>query len=83
MLTFGKVAILGIEATLPDARAHGCHTALLERRLRDARKAGCEIAVAEVCDVHPGSPDAVRNLLRLGFEEIPGTATWRRPRGIA
>jgi GNAT superfamily N-acetyltransferase len=83
MLTFGKVAILGIEATLPDARAHGCHTALLERRLRDARKVGCEIAVAEVCDLHPGSPDAIRNLLRLGFEEIPGTATWRRPKGIA
>lgn len=83
MLVLGKVALLGLEATLPDARHHGCHTALLERRLRDARKAGCDTAVAEVCDAHPGSPDAVRNLLRLGFEEIPGNATWRRPRGIA
>jgi GNAT superfamily N-acetyltransferase len=83
MLVLGKVALLGLEATLPSARHHGCHTALLERRLADARKAGCDTAVAEVCDTHPGSPDVVRNLLRLGFEEIPGSATWRRPRGIA
>lgn len=83
MLVFGKVALLGLEATLPDARDHGCQTALLERRLVDARKHGCDTAVAMVCDVHPGSPDAVRNLLRLGFEEIAGSATWRRPSGIA
>ncbi|HEY2053325.1 MAG TPA: hypothetical protein VGH14_05250 [Solirubrobacterales bacterium] len=83
MLILGKVALLGIEATLPDARGHGCQTALIERRLIDARKQSCDFAVAEVCDIHPASPDAVRNLLRLGFDEIAGSATWRRPSGIA
>ncbi len=83
MLVLGKVALLGLEATLPEARHHGCHTALLERRLIDARKAGCEVAVAEVCDTHLVTPDAVGNLRHLGFEEIAGTATWRRPSGIA
>lgn len=82
-LVLGKVALLGIEATLPDARGHGCQTALIERRLVDAKKAGCDTAVAEVCDAHPASQDAIRNLLRLGFEEIAPTATWRRPSGIA
>jgi GNAT superfamily N-acetyltransferase len=83
MLVLGKVALLCLEATLPDARGHGCHTALIERRLVDARKAGCDTIVAEVCDVPPGSPDAVSNLLHLGFKEIAGSATWRRPSGIA
>jgi hypothetical protein len=83
MLILGKVALLCLEATLPEARSHGCHTALIERRLVDARKADCDTVVAEVCDVPPGSPDAVSNLLSLGFEEIAGIATWRRPSGVA
>jgi hypothetical protein len=83
MLIFGKVALLGLEATVPDARMHGCHTALLTRRLVDAAKEGCDLVVAEVCDEHPSSPEATRNFLRLGFEEIPGSSTWRRPSGIA
>lgn len=83
MLVLGKVALLGLEATLPDARRHGCQTALLERRLIDARKEGCDVAVAEACDTYPGSPGAVRNLQHLGFEEIAGSGTWRRPTGIA
>jgi GNAT superfamily N-acetyltransferase len=83
MLVHGKVALLGLEATLPEARGHGCQTALLERRLIDARKEGCDVAVAEVCDERPATPSAVRNLEHLGFEEIAGSATWRRPTGIA
>jgi len=83
MLVLGKVALLGLEATLPEARGHGCQTALIERRLVDARKAGCDVAVAEVCDERPATPDAVRNLEHLGFEEIAGSSTWRRPSGIA
>jgi GNAT superfamily N-acetyltransferase len=83
MLVLGKVALLGLEATLPDARGHGCQTALLTRRLADARREGCESIVAEVCDDHPASPNAVRNLERLDFEEIPGSIVWRRPTGIA
>ncbi|MBS1892522.1 MAG: hypothetical protein JST59_14590 [Actinobacteria bacterium] len=83
MLVLGKVALLGLEATLPEARRHGCHTALLERRLIDARKHGCDFAVAEVCDAHASSAAAIRNLKHLGFEEIGGGTTWRRPTGIA
>jgi GNAT superfamily N-acetyltransferase len=83
MLIVGKVALLGLEATVPDARGHGCQTALITRRLADARRHGSVIVVAEVCDAYPGSPEAVRNLERLGFEEIPGSSTWRRPTGIA
>ena len=82
MLVRGEVAILGLEATLPAARGHGCQTALIERRLVDARKAGCEVVVADVCDAHPAGEAAARNLGRLGFEEIAGSAMWRRPRGI-
>jgi GNAT superfamily N-acetyltransferase len=83
MLVLGKVGLLGLEATLPEARGHGCQTALIERRLIDARKAGCDVVVAEVCDEQPATPDATRNLEHLGFVEIAGTATWRRPSGIA
>jgi GNAT superfamily N-acetyltransferase len=83
MLVLGKVALLGLEATLPEARRHGCHTALLERRLIDARRHGCDFAVAEVCDAHQLSDAAIRNLKHLGFEEIGGGTTWRRPTGIA
>jgi GNAT superfamily N-acetyltransferase len=83
MLVLGKVALLGLEATLPEARRHGCHTALLERRLIDARKQGCDFAVVEVCDAHQLSDAAIRNLKHLCFEEIGGGTTWRRPTGIA
>jgi GNAT superfamily N-acetyltransferase len=82
MLVLGKVALIGLDATLPEARGHGCQTALITRRLIDARAQGCDTVVAEVCDAHPASPDAARNLERLGFEEIAGSTTWRRPRGI-
>jgi GNAT superfamily N-acetyltransferase len=83
MLIVGKVALIGLEATVPHARGNGCQTALIKRRLADARSHGSAVVVAEVCEAHPASPDAIKNLERLGFEEIPGSATWRRPSGIA
>jgi hypothetical protein len=83
MMVSGRVALLGLDATLPEARDHGCQTALLTRRLVEARRAGCDTVVAEVCGEHPASPAAARNMLRMGFEEIPGRVNWRRPRGIA
>lgn len=83
MLILGKVALMGLEATAPHARRHGCQTALIKRRLADARKHGSAIVIAEVCEAHPASPDAVKNLQRLGFEEIAGSSVWRRPSGIA
>jgi GNAT superfamily N-acetyltransferase len=83
MLVAGKLALLGLDATLPDARGHGCQTALITKRLIDATRAGCDTIVAEVYDIDPVSPAAVKNLQRTGFEEIPGIVTWRRPTGIA
>jgi GNAT superfamily N-acetyltransferase len=83
MMIHGKVALLGLEATLPGARSHGCQTALIQRRLIDARREGCDVVVAEVCDTRPATPSAIGNLERLGFEEIPPSVTWRRPTGIA
>jgi GNAT superfamily N-acetyltransferase len=83
MLVSGKVALLGLDATLPDARGHGCQTALITRRLVDATKAGCDSVIAEVFDGDPVNHKAVSNLERIGFEEIPPTVTWRRPTGIA
>lgn len=83
MFVSGKVALLGLEATLPDARRHGCQTALITRRLAEATRRGCDMVIAEVCGEHPASPAAARNLERIGFEEIPGSVNWHRPTGIA
>jgi hypothetical protein len=83
MLVAGRVALLGLDATVPEARGHGCQSALITRRLVDAGEAGCDTVVAEVCREHPGGAVAVGNLLRAGFEEIPGRVNWRRPRGLA
>jgi GNAT superfamily N-acetyltransferase len=83
MMIVGRVALLGLDAALPDARGHGCQSALLTRRVVEARNAGCDTIVAEACEDHPAGGAAARNLLRLGFEEIPGKVNWRRPSGIA
>jgi GNAT superfamily N-acetyltransferase len=82
MLVAEKLALLGLDATLPEARRRGCHKALIERRLRDAARAGCEAALAEVCDVLPTSRVAAANLERAGFAEVTGRTNWRRPTGI-
>lgn len=83
MMIHAGIALLGLDATLVDARGHGCQTALITRRLTEATRLGCDTIVAEVCQDHPASPAAVRNLLRIGFREIPGKVNWRRPRGLA
>lgn len=83
MLVAGSLALLGLDATIPDARGQGCQTALITRRLRDATRAGCDTVVAEVYDQDPVSRSAITNLEHTGFVEIPGSATWRRPTGIA
>ena len=83
MMILDNVALLGLDATLTEARNHGCQTALITRRLTDATKLGCNTIVAEVCPNHPASPAAVRNLQGIGFKEIPGKVNWRRPRGLA
>jgi GNAT superfamily N-acetyltransferase len=83
MMVIDKLALMCLDATLPEARHRGCQTALIKRRLRDARRAGAETAVAEVCDEHPAGRGAAANLERVGFTEIAGLVNWRRPSGIA
>jgi GNAT superfamily N-acetyltransferase len=83
MRLFGDLALLGLDATLPDFRHHGCQSALITRRLRDAAQAGCTEVAAEVWNGHPASQDAAEVLEQAGFEEIPGRTNWQRPSGIA
>jgi hypothetical protein len=81
MLIEGKVAQLGIDATLRPARAQGCQQALLRRRLLDATRAGCHTVFAELADCQPeGIAIARHNLRRAGFETTYDSQDWRRPR---
>lgn len=83
MLVTGNLAMLGLDATLPDFRGRGCQSALITRRMVDATQAGCDTIAAEVWDGHPASDAAAAVLEDAGFEEIAGRRNWRRPRGIA
>jgi GNAT superfamily N-acetyltransferase len=83
MLVTGKLAMFGLDATLPEFRGRGCQSALITRRLVDACRAGCETAAAEVWVGHPASDAAASVLEEAGFEEIHGRRNWRRPTGIA
>jgi GNAT superfamily N-acetyltransferase len=82
MLVTGKLALLGLDATLPEFRGRGCQSALITRRLLDASQKGCETIAAEVWDGHPASEAAASVLEEAGFEEIAGRRNWRRPTGI-
>jgi GNAT superfamily N-acetyltransferase len=83
MLISGKLALLGLDATLPEFRDRGCQSALITSRLVDASKKGCDTVAAEVWDGHPATEAAAGVLERAGFEEIAGRTNWRRPTGIA
>lgn len=79
MLVDDGVAVLGLDATTPEARNRGCHTALVERRLADAAAAGCQTALAESCEMPDDRASAGRNFQRLGFVEAGRSVGWRRP----
>jgi hypothetical protein len=79
MLLHNGMAVLGLDATLPEAREHGCHTALIRRRLADAAEAGCSIVLAESCEVPAERAAAGRNLEREAFLEAGRSVSWRRP----
>ena len=83
MLVTGKLALFGLDATLPEFRGRGCQSALITRRMVDACRAGCDAVAAEVWDGHPASDAAASVLEEAGFEEIAGKRNWRRPTGIA
>ncbi|MGD9735529.1 MAG: hypothetical protein AB7V58_07980 [Solirubrobacterales bacterium] len=73
------LAVLGLDATAPDARHRGCHSELIRRRLVDAAQAGCELVVAESFDSPDDRAEAGRNFLRAGFAEDGRSVCWRRP----
>jgi hypothetical protein len=83
MRVSGKLALLGLDATLPDFRDRGCQSALITRRLIDATRTGCDTVAAEVWQGHPASEAAAGVLEQAGFEEIAGRTNWKRPSGIA
>jgi GNAT superfamily N-acetyltransferase len=83
MRVCGNLALLGLDATLPEFRERGCQSALITRRLVDATKTGCDTVAAEVWNGHPASQAAADVLEQAGFEEIAGRTNWRRPTGIA
>ena len=70
MLVDGKVAELGIAATLEGGRRRGCQLALLRRRIEDAAEAGARTLFVETGARVPGRPStSYANILRAGFEE--------------
>jgi GNAT superfamily N-acetyltransferase len=79
----GRLALFGLDATLPEFRGRGCQSALITRRLVDATQAGCDLISAEVWEGHPASREAVDVLRGAGFEKIPGRTNWQRPSGVA
>ncbi|KAL4938479.1 hypothetical protein BDV06DRAFT_200879 [Aspergillus oleicola] len=62
--TFGEVAELYIDSTLPEFRGRGIQTALLKARLAEAKKNRIKTAVV---NTRPGSGSA-RNMERVGFK---------------
>jgi GNAT superfamily N-acetyltransferase len=84
MLIHDGVALLGFDATVPDARGRGCNQALLRQRLLAAFEAGCETIVAELPESdEEGMTAAVRNLYRAGFVPAYRSMNWQRPRSRA
>ncbi len=80
MLIDGRVAQLGLGATLEHGRRRGLHTALLRRRLLDAAQAGCTFAFVELGECEPDRLSvACRNLRRAGFQEAYESRDWQRP----
>src|SRR5579859_489184 len=65
----GKLAWLGIAATVPGFRRRGAQTALLAARIRRASELGCTLLVTETGEAVDGRPaGSYRNILRAGFE---------------
>jgi hypothetical protein len=80
MLIGDGVAQLGPGTTAEHARGHGCHVALLRRRLIDAHALGCHTVFVELgeCDSGPLAV-ACRNLRRAGFSPAYESHNWQRP----
>jgi GNAT superfamily N-acetyltransferase len=79
MLLHDGIAVLGLDATAPDARHRGCQMALIQRRLAEAAQADCTTVLAESCEVPADRAAAGRNFLRAAFAEAGRSVGWRRP----
>lgn len=79
MLIQDGMAVLGLDATTPEARQRGCQTALIEHRLSAAAQAGVTTVLAESCEGTDDRAAAGRNFLRAAFFEAGRTVGWRRP----
>jgi GNAT superfamily N-acetyltransferase len=81
MLIHDGVALLGFDATNPEARGRGCNQALLRRRLLAGFDAGCETVAMELRESdEEGVEAAARNLYRAGFVPAYRSMNWQRPR---
>jgi N-acetylglutamate synthase-like GNAT family acetyltransferase len=77
MFLDGRLAELGMAATLEPARRRGCQLALLRRRILDAAAAGCELLFVKTGERDPKRPsNSYRNILRAGFEEAYVRPNW-------
>ena len=80
MLIDDGVAQLGPGTTLEHGRGHGCHAAILHRRLVDASLAGCHTIFVEVGEYPPAMMAGLcQNYFRAGFEEAYESKNWQRP----
>jgi hypothetical protein len=80
MLTVDEVAILALDATLPEARGQRLPDGSPQKAPDRCDRGSMHTIVAEVCPRHPANAAAARNLLRMGFEEIPAKVNWRSQR---
>lgn len=79
MLFDDGLAVLGLDATSPEARHRGCHSALIQRRLADAAAAGCQTVLAESCELPEDRAGAGRNFQRADFAKAGRSVGWHRP----
>lgn len=80
MLILDGTALLGLDATAPNARRRGCQRALLHRRLADAAAAGCHTAISTAFDLPGGGASAAALSLRAaGFVEGCCSVGWQQP----
>ena len=74
MCVEGDGAWLGLAGTLPEYRNRGAQSALLLRRMQDAKSAGAHWLSAENFPEDGESNPSLRNMTRLGLQEL-----YRRP----
>jgi hypothetical protein len=73
----GRVAWLGMGATLASRRQRGAQGVLMTRRIADAIAAGCELIVTETGAPLADEPNpSYGNMLRCGFRPLYDRPNW-------